>query len=158
MPIRPEFRHFYTSASYRAARKRVQERAGDACEYCGKYNGSTVETVTGKVLQDGVVVPYMFWRVPGAGLWHARNGRVFSKPDPAGDQLFRPLRVRTIRVKCGAAHLNHTPGDDRDQNLAFLCDYCHFHLDADHHHQTRGARKDAARPILAAAAGVGEVS
>lgn len=55
-----------------------------------------------------------------------------------------------VQVVCTVAHLNHVAGDDREENLAFLCQWCHLHYDAAHHHETRGARKDAARPLLAA--------
>ena len=134
-------------------RERIRERAGDACERCDKPNGVTVETVVGKVLADlQRPVQYMFWRVPSSGIWHAHNGAIKSKPEPAGHAHFRQTASRIIRAKCGAAHLNNVAGDDREENLAWLCDWCHFHHDAEHHHKTRGARKDAARPILAAVA------
>lgn len=157
MPIRPDLLHFYRTASYREARKRIQARAKDACERCGKYNGASVETAVGKVLQGGKIVSFMFWRIPGADLWHSQAGNVSSAPKPSGEGLFKRVATRMIRVKCGAAHLNHVPGDDRDVNLAWLCDWCHFHHDRQHHHETRGARKDELRPILAAA-GVKEVA
>jgi hypothetical protein len=35
------------------------------------------------------------------------------------------------------AHLNHTPEDCRDENLAAMCQGCHLHYDRDHHAQTR---------------------
>jgi len=46
------------------------------------------------------------------------------------------------------AHLNHTPGDDRDDNLAALCEFCHLHFDAPHHKLQREIRKDKARPMF----------
>lgn len=35
------------------------------------------------------------------------------------------------------AHLNHTPEDCTDDNLAAMCQGCHLHYDAAHHAQTR---------------------
>lgn len=58
------------------------------------------------------------------------------------------LKPRLVVIQCGAAHLNNVPGDDRDENLAWLCRGCHLALDKDHHHETRAARKDAARPLF----------
>lgn len=46
------------------------------------------------------------------------------------------------------AHLNHVAGDDRDENLKALCQWCHLHWDQIHHKETRSSRKDAARPLL----------
>ena len=60
-------------------------------------------------------------------------------------------RYRGIRVVLTVAHLNHTPGDDRDENLKALCQWCHLHHDAGHHKETRATRKDATRGLLASA-------
>jgi hypothetical protein len=72
--------------------------------------------------------------------------------------MFRPVPVRKrrgyeIRIVLTVAHLNHVPGDDRDENLQALCQYHHLRLDAEHHRETRATRKDRARPVLVAAAG-----
>jgi hypothetical protein len=151
MPIRPEFRHFYRGAAWRAVRDRIRARAGDRCERCHKPNGVKVETVVGQRLFGARSTRYMFWRVPGADIWHSHLGEIKSKPHPGAPAEFRQTAARTIRVKCACAHLNHTPGDDRDENLAWLCDWCHFHWDQEHHRGMRAARKDRDRPILAAA-------
>lgn len=55
-----------------------------------------------------------------------------------------------VMVQCGAAHLNNVAGDDRPENLAWLCRVCHLHHDEPFHRNTRATRKDAARPLLAA--------
>lgn len=62
--------------------------------------------------------------------------------------LYRAKTARVIRVQIHVGHLNHAPGDDRDENLRAMCNWCHFHFDRLHHHETRGARKDASRPII----------
>ena len=55
-----------------------------------------------------------------------------------------------VRIVLTIAHLNHTPGDDRDENLKALCQWCHLNLDKHHHAESRAARKDQSRPILTA--------
>ena len=129
MPIRPDLRPFYRGPAWRATRERIRERAKDRCEQCGKPNGETVETITG----SGA----MFWRSVG-GPWRDQAGR-----------RARVARVqpRTIRVVLTVAHLNHIAGDDRDENLKCLCQWCHLNYDVSFHKQTRATRKDTARPI-----------
>ena len=56
------------------------------------------------------------------------------------------------KVVLSAAHLNHTPGDNRATNLKALCQRCHLQHDrADNLRRarlTRCTRKDARRPLL----------
>jgi hypothetical protein len=54
------------------------------------------------------------------------------------------------------AHLDHNPANNFEYNLGALCQWCHLHYDAPHHAETRATRKDAARPLLAAARAFGE--
>ena len=68
--------------------------------------------------------------------------------------FFHPAPVRKrraagklIRIILDVAHLNHIPWDNRDENLKAFCKRCHFLHDLDHHHQSRAARKDLARPF-----------
>jgi hypothetical protein len=65
--------------------------------------------------------------------------------------------VPSVLIQCGAAHLNNIAGDDRPENLAWLCRGCHLHHDQPFHRLTRATRKDAARPLLAAAAEWGKM-
>jgi hypothetical protein len=55
-----------------------------------------------------------------------------------------------VHIVLTVAHLNHTPGDDRDENLQALCQWCHLTHDLQDHHETRAARKDASRPLIVA--------
>lgn len=57
----------------------------------------------------------------------------------------RPVMVR---VQIGVCHLNHTPGDDRDDNLRAGCRRCHLHHDEKQHRKTRAIHKDSRRPLL----------
>jgi hypothetical protein len=104
MPIRKEFRRFYTAPEYRQARELVKARAGDCCEWCGKLNHS-----------------YVWVAVDGTGRW-------WKEGQPPADAA-----VRIIRVVLTTAHLNHDPADNRLVNLAFLCQACHLKYDRKQH-------------------------
>ena len=59
-----------------------------------------------------------------------------------GKQCRRPgepfdTHKRTLTV----AHLNHTPEDVRPENLKAMCAPCHLKNDAQHHAETRKARR-----------------
>ncbi len=140
MPIRPELRKFYRGAAWGETRRRILERARNRCEQCGKPNGASVFTVTGKFART----PLMFWRtVHGKGVWVNCYGGPLPEP---------PARChgtpRMIRVVLTVAHLNHVAGDDRDENLRALCQWCRLNYDKLHHKETRATRKDLARPLL----------
>jgi hypothetical protein len=68
--------------------------------------------------------------------------------------LFHPVPLRRRRgqdlvtIWLQVVHVNHTPGDDRPENLMVLCPRDHLLFDRAQHHETRGARKDLARPLL----------
>ncbi len=139
MPIRPELRKFYGREWKTVTRPRILARAGNKCEQCGVPNHTDVRRVRGCWLE--ILVSWA-------------NGIALAWRDQAGRELAEmPLgRQRNVRVVLTVAHLNHAAGDDRDQNLAALCQYCHLHYDAKHHAETRATRKDAARPLLREAA------
>ena len=124
MPINPDFRHFYGREWRKVTRPRILARAGNKCEDCGAPNGLDLVR-SGKL-----------WR-----RWNPRKnrGRI------GGKFMENPHLVRCVLT---IAHLNHTPGDDRDENLKALCQWCHLNFDKDHHRESRATRKDAARPLL----------
>lgn len=132
MPIRKEFRRFYRGAAWRATRERILRRAGDRCEACGVPNHL-------RIIRRGG-----YWWDTLNGRWRDPEGG-FTKP-PKG------LRRRFVAIALQLSHTNHTPGDDRDENLRLLCAWHHFHWDKDHHKQSRSIRKDQARPLLQEAA------
>jgi hypothetical protein len=147
MPIRPELRQFYGRKWRTVTRPRILARAGDKCEQCKKTNHARVETVSFKGAGGQ---PIMLWRDVGAGWWCWNNGKYstakstdefFGGPDWRGD-------IRTVRVVLTIAHLNHRAGDDRDENLKALCQWCHLNYDKLHHRETRATRKDRARPLI----------
>jgi hypothetical protein len=142
MPIRPELRHHYRGKAWENTRLRILTRAAHRCEQCLKINGSDVQVFsTGSCGQ--------VWRAA-----HRRNPKWISclTGKPISLRLFASNGVRTVHVVLTIAHLNHTPGDDRDENLKAYCQWCHLHYDEAFHRATRAARKDAARPLLAGVA------
>lgn len=147
MPIKPEFRHFYGPAWRKEQRPAALERAAHRCEHCGKPDRTDVETITGK--QPQREYHWMFWRTPclrpGNSWIDHKGGLSIRKMN-----RYLPVKSRTVRVILTVAHLNHTPGDDRPENLRALCQWCHLVYDRDHHARTRAERKDASRPLLAA--------
>ncbi len=143
MPIRAEFRKFYGKVWRQVTRPRVLARAGNKCEQCGKPNGRRVKTSTTFAFEL-----CMFWAIPRPDstheLWNDHHGR-YVPGGPFG-KCVTPMHE--IRVVLTVAHLNHLPGDDRDENLKALCCWCHLNYDKLHHKETRCERKDARRPLI----------
>lgn len=142
MPIRPELRHFYTGPQWDSTRDRILLRACNCCEQCGKPNGETVMTVSGGYCFMAWT-PYPLNAAPNAP-WRNCFGQIIAGVATS----FLP---RLIRVVLTIAHLNHVAGDDRDENLKALCQWCHLNYDKLHHRETRAERKDSARPLLVVA-------
>jgi hypothetical protein len=157
MPIRPELRHFYRGPDYEATRARIQQRAKNRCEQCGKPNHRRVWVMRFLDyfrLFPSIRLPHT--RQKGDQFWSSvkGDGQKWRSCTHRGCRLALFLHggewaiARRIRVVCTLAHLNHTPGDDRDENLKFLCQWCHLHYDQLHHKETRSIRKDSTRPLL----------
>jgi len=137
MPIRPNLRHFYGRVWRTVTRPRILARAGKKCEQCGVPNHIEVTRVGGWWLEWIVN-----WKHGAKFHWRDERGAVRRAADAP------ELPARQVRIVLTVAHLNHTSGDDRDENLKALCQWCHLNYDLAHHHETRAARKDAARPLL----------
>ena len=137
MPIPPELRHFYGPEWRNVIRPRILERAGHQCENCGKPNHAEIRTKTGK--------GRMFWRPLKSLTWRNEEGWVLTPEELA---LAINLPTRVIRVVIVPAHLNHTPGDDRDENLRAMCQWCHLRHDRGQHRQTFIRHRDDKRTLL----------
>jgi hypothetical protein len=144
MPIRPELRHFYETPEYKAARKRLIKRSGNLCERCRKPNGKLVWVRSTK--QEGqcwsLHLSKQKWTYCLLGVF----GDVLQLR--AIKDLKRSRQLRRIRVVLCAAHLDHNPANNDDENIWFLCQWCHLHHDRPHHKETRMDRKDRGRPLL----------
>lgn len=136
MPIARHFRQFYGRAWRKEIRPRILTRALDACEHCRVPNNSDVVRNAGWWLRMRLT----FGADPET-VWIDEQGR---------PQVIQPALEsnRYVRIVLTVAHLNHTPGDDRDENLKALCQWCHLNYDKLHHHETRAARKDECRPLF----------
>jgi 5-methylcytosine-specific restriction endonuclease McrA len=128
MPILPELRKFYSGPAWQATRLRILARAGNCCEQCGKPNGQKV----------------WVYRSEACG----QNWTALINVGPETVAMLRSGRLRVIRVVLAIAHLNHIAGEDRDENLGALCQWCHLNHDKLQHKETRSARKDRERPLL----------
>jgi hypothetical protein len=144
MPIRKDLRRFYMRDSgWPAVRRRILERAGGKFDAGGKYVGGA------KCEQCGVADRQQVERAAN-GVWRSLLGGKWRSSDGglAASQIISWLNHRYVRTVLTVAHLNHIPGDDRDENLKALCQWCHLNRDRLHHKETRSVRKDAARPLL----------
>jgi len=144
MPIRKDLQHFYGREWRTVIRPRILARDENRCNFCTKPNHATVYQIVS----------------PGRAMWWietmgfppfnqhliTNNGDLLSTEA----QLLPLSKGYRVRVVLTIAHLNHDPTDNRDKNLAALCQWCHLHHDRQHHKKTRATRKDQARPILAA--------
>lgn len=155
MPILKQYRQHY-GAAWRRIRRQILERAGHCCERCGKPDRATVYVLSRGVWYDEAL---QRWRAPGDACVllappEERGVTVLNglSIDLKDEMAYAPGVVRDVRrlfvVVC-VAHLNHTPGDDRPDNLAAWCQYCHLIYDLQQHHISRATRKDARRPLLA---------
>jgi hypothetical protein len=164
MPIRPELRHLYKTPEYKAARDRVRLRAGGTfdrgryiggarCEQCGVIDRKTALRACGWWTPASLEATVH--KMGGRFLdGHATSGGCiqlpWTNPAGAGPQMMGipPVSCRWVGIVLTCAHLNHTAGDDRDENLKLLCQWCHLSNDSLHHKETRSTRKDGGRPLL----------
>lgn len=158
MPIRPELRKFYTGPAWDQARASILQRARKQCEDCGKPQGKLVY-----VTRDGtgrwnseitlgyqnarLLVTRVRKELAGKRRFEARWNAWYgpgknTAPAPESGYIY------CIRVVLSIAHLNHTPGDDRPENLKALCLGCHLRYDREYHKLQRSIRKDTARPVF----------
>lgn len=149
MPIPKDLRRRYYGAAWRAQiRPRILQREGCCCKSCGKPNGAHILSATWSerdiAFGKGQPVYRMAWALDEMILkWRDQHGQAITRLD----QVPR-VRWRRVKVVLTVAHLNHKPGDDRDENLAALCQWCHLHHDQYQHRSSRQARRDRGRPLL----------
>ncbi|MCJ2008078.1 hypothetical protein [Methylobacterium sp. J-092] len=123
MPIRREHRFFYP-IDWRELSAMVRfQRAGGACEGCGRPHGLTVYH-----LGDGR------WWDASIGAWRDGRGRNVAKL-PTLDDLTGSLR--TTRVVLATAHRDHDTANNADANLVAFCQRCHVHHDRPEHQRRR---------------------
>jgi 5-methylcytosine-specific restriction endonuclease McrA len=122
MPIKPENKHLYP-ANWPQIRARILARAGDRCEFCGKFNHQTISQTKAGIWYDKSIG------------WRDDNGHLVRYN---GEYTYSVTVVLTV------AHLDHNPSNCDPANLRALCQRCHLRYDAKHHaaeaRKTRRAR------------------
>lgn len=112
MPIRRDLKHLYPQ-DWKAISHRIRfERADGRCEFCGLAHGAR-----------GL-------RQPSGGFEVWSDERIATFP-----------HIKLIRIVLTTAHLNHDPRDNRDENLAALCQRCHLVYDLEKHVESRVLRR-----------------
>lgn len=149
MPIRPELRKYYGASWRTEIRPRILKRAGECCEICGVPNHTTVLRACGwwtPATLEATVFKFG-GRLAGKEVvqlpWMCAS---LSMPKMHG---FPASITHWVGIVLTIAHLNHVAGDDRDENLMALCQWCHLNHDKEQHRESRSVRKDQGRPLLA---------
>ena len=150
MPIKPEHRWFYPIDWPELSRLIRFKRAKGRCERCRRPHGRDVSH-----LGNGV------WWDDDFSRWRDGQGRVVRRLPPPDDLqkaqpgltgIGAPAVMQTTRVVLASAHLNHDPTDNRQRNLAALCQRCHMIHDAPEHCRRRilnAFRRRARRDLFA---------
>lgn len=147
MPIRPENRPRYPR-DWKAISARIRERDGNACKWCLAPDRALILRVRG----SGVWAPMpdareigvegdlsdAVWLVDFRGEWRNEHGQRMPR-----HRAVRPELVRVTRVVLTVAHLDHTPENCDESNLAALCQRCHLGYDMATH--VRNARETRER-------------
>lgn len=104
------------SPEWQAIRARIAARSGNRCETCGAPNG--------EIICRG--------EHGNAGTYMLERGEVFDAETGARLGIARGSEYegRFVKVILTVAHLNHDPADNRDENLAHLCQLHHNAHDA----------------------------
>lgn len=116
MPIAPDKRHLYPPNWQQISFRIRFVRAEGRCEWCG---------------------------VEHKAVGHRDENGEFHPVSTSTNLSDESLRLITIILT--TAHLNHDPTDNRETNLAALCQRCHLNHDREHHAKSRArnARRNA---------------
>lgn len=117
--------------------KRVREEAGQHCQQCHVANGAVIyRSDSGAHWYDPLEDAYFAW--------------------PSGDRMHgrfeADCRDNASKIVLTVAHLDHTPSNNKPENLRALCQACHNALDLPHRKanakKTRQAKKEQVQPSL----------
>lgn len=145
MPIRPENRHHYRGAAWKAVRAGILARAGEvrgacgsiineaSCEQCWARNRETYERV----------------RINGI-LWQRMGDRErwsdCDCPSACATLALGDAVVHRVRIVLTISHTDHDPANNDPANLRALCQRCHNRHDGPHRAETR-RRTRAAKAV-----------
>lgn len=141
MPIRESEKARYPK-DWPAISKRIRERENQRCKWCGAPNGKMVSRFDGTQMWTTDIpeildpVPWEDLRqdIAASATWWGEDGQVIGL-HPKPHQIGKP-----VRVVLTVAHLDHTPENCADDNLAALCQRCHNRYDLPMRREGRKAR------------------
>lgn len=108
MPIKDKSKY---PPDWKQIRQRILEREGHCCKACGVEN---------------YAIGYRDYK----GEWNDIEQSTYG--DVIAD-FARENGYKVIKIVLTVAHLNHDTSDNRDENLAALCQLHHLRHDVDHH-------------------------
>jgi len=115
MPINPDLKHLYPE-DWKAISQHIRfERAGGKCERCAAPHG-----------------------------WFRDEFDVVHDPETWAGLRSNGFVWRAYKIVLTTAHLNHDPSDNREENLAALCQRCHLAHDLKHHLLSRRINREKA--------------
>jgi hypothetical protein len=120
-------------ADWKAISQRIRERAGNKCEWCGIANHLVI-------LRRPRSAEYVIFDADEGGYRRPSGELIRDSELPSWtDAAQKFTRVVLSVAHLGAAHPDGTPGDkhdkmdNRDENLACLCQRCHLRYDMPEH-------------------------
>lgn len=119
---------------WKAISQRIRDRAKNRCEWCGIPNYAV-----GYRTFDGVFIPLILEEAAGKGELPYSEAR---KVADHHRRVFGNTHPKAVVIVLTVAHLNHDTTDNRDENLACLCNRCHLKYDAQLHACNGRATRD----------------
>lgn len=152
-------------ADWPAISKRIRERDGNRCKWCGVANGAIVlRDEAGNVVRTWSHL----WKRPDCEIWHAwdedADGNQTSMDAIFEEGERRPVKIVLTVAHLGTAHPDGRPGDKhdkhdcRDENLAALCQRCHLRYDLEDHMRHAAETRKRKRAAAHQAAGQQELA
>lgn len=134
MPIKDKSKY---PPDWKAISKRIRERDGQRCKWCGVAN-------------------YAVGARDRFGEWHDEDS-IHCMNSGCGIHLFGEDFPKIIKIVLTVAHIDHDTANNADDNLAALCQKCHLTHDAKFHvANARGTRIEKKRAAIRAT-GQGEL-
>lgn len=113
-------------SNWQEIRKRILDREGNCCKTCKVKNGIYVFR--------GVWNDEEVFQTPDSSVYRFCDGKFITQnPWACIDPSTGDPAQKAIKIVLTVAHLNHDIKDNRDENLAALCQCHHIRHDRDQH-------------------------